>query len=683
MAEPSSPNHHRNLFLRPTTQVTVSEAGLDELSAMDDELDENSPSYPYPHNTPTSSRWNSQSSRDEAASAPDHSSGYSSTGLNGSVDRPHTSRTTSLQNQRASLSIFGSGPSQAPPIMNDEEEQQDAGASRQPEGPPALAVSPPSQEHLPISQPPLSTLSPEIGRRGSWYEDDVADHRHIPQVEKDADDPTAAPSSSSGRMGNRRESTTLTTLSRLFTVQAPLGSPEQSRSSSFIQPAKAQESYTRNILGETAALPDHLYTRGLMEGRHSDITVKAFGQEYRLHRLVLDRSMFFRSALSEPWLESNAKETTVRPEDIDASITQASFELALKRLYGCANEQEEDRDAVGLFATGCWLRMPDLIESSIESMLRQMSPKTLSPLIKLVTSNYYGRNGDKILASAKAMLCRDGWRMRLKYWDGIPGDIVREIVGGDGFFIDGEWERWCLAKRILDRRLRLKAIEAGLTESANQRKVLKAPDTTLLTAVRFDAVYRRNAAGGSRGLSDRMARWTAMYTHPDVEPILVLLDEGIHYIHLDFEQLQLIKDATDVFGLPVLSQKVVGDALWRQMELRQRVLNSREGEMELGVSVRCAEDAVVGSSARDTAMGIMTPAAPPPSASSTSPDKGKHRAEDVEDGTNDENMESGSWDGNGKPRKFWIPSSDCNIVMVSTTQHQPSYRTRSVGVATS
>ena len=489
-------------------------------------------------------------------------------------------------------SIFGIGASGSKEV----EQQQDSGA-------PSLSLTAPSQEHLPLprSQPPLSTLPNSVNRRGSWYDDDststVVDRRRIPRVEKDADDPTAAPSSTRSGI-NRQESTTLTTLSRLFAVQAPIGSPEHSRTPSYNNgpPPRPAQGYTRNLLSaETAALPDHLYTRGLLEGRHSDITVNAFGHQYRLHRLILDRASFFRSALSEPWLESNAKETTVHPEDIDTSITQASFELALKRLYGCASVQEEDRDAVGLFATGCWLEMQDLIESSIESMLRQMSPETLSPLIKLVTSNYYGRAGDKVLASAKAMLCRDGWQMPLKYWDGIPGDIVREIVGGDGFFIDGEWERWVLAKRILDRRLRLRAAETGLVEPGSRRRVMRAPEASSLLAVRFDTVYRRNATGNGRGIPESLYRWISLYTHPEVEPLLVLLDEGIHYIHLDFEQLQFIRGAKDVLGLPVLPERIVGDALWQQIELRQKVLNSREGEMELGVSVTCAEDAIVGA----------------------------------------------------------------------------------------
>ena len=62
-------------------------------------------------------------------------------------------------------------------------------------------------------------------------------------------------------------------------------------------------------------------------------------------------------------------------------------------------------------------------------------------------------------------------------------------------------------------------------------------------------------------------------------------------------------------------------------------------------------------------MSIMTPTSPP-----VSPGKGKHRAEDVAEATTaareeEEGVDSGSWDGNGRPRKFWIPTSDCNIVM--------------------
>jgi hypothetical protein len=564
---------------------------------------------------------------------PGAASGEPAAAMRPRPERPRPSRHSSLPQTLfggGSSSLFGSG-------MSEEEASI-----------PAVAVTHYQPEE---SQPPLSTLAGPSTRDGR-AEDPV---RLLPRVEKDADDPTTPPSSSREGIG-RQQSTTLTTLSRLFAVQAPT-STESSRQPSYIHPQRQPSStYTRNLqTTDVAGLPHHLYTRGLLEGRHSDIAVNAFGHQYKLHRLILDRAPFFTSALSEPWPEANAKEITVHPEDIDASITQHSFELALKRLYGCSNLHEEDGNAVGLFATGCWLQMQDLIESSIESMLRQMTPETLSPLIKLVTSNYYGRAGDKILASAKAMLCRDGWRMPIRFWDGIPGDIIREIVGGDGFFIDGEWDRWVLAKRILDRRLKARAIEAGMTEPGSRRKVRKAPDTVSLMAVRFDGVYRRNSV--ARGMSDALSQYITFYTHPDIEPVLVLLDEGIHYIHLEFEQLQFIRRARDCLGLPIMPEKVISTALWQQMELRQKVVNAREAEMELDLSYNCTDDSVTLGAGRDTTMSITTPSSPP------DVDKGKRKVSEKQDDADFEDLDSGSWDGNGKPRKFWIPASDCNIVM--------------------
>lgn len=528
-----------------------------------------------------------------------------------------------------------------------------SGISGQPQRP-ALNVRPPSpDDRLDSPQQSASAGVPvaeSAARRERRYEDEVratVDRRRIPTVEKDVDDPTAAPSAQARHERNR--SSTLTTLSRLFAVQAAT-SPEASRASSYMQYAR-QNAYTRQMHGETAALPEHLYRRGLLEGRHSDITVHAFGKEYKLHRLILDRAPFFATALSEPWLEANSKEMTVRPEEIDASITQHSFELALKRLYGCPAVAEEDAHAVGLFATGCWLEMIDVMDLSIESMLRQMTPETLAPLINLVTKNYYGKSGDKILASAKAMLCRDGWRMPLRLWDGIPADVVREIVGGDGFFVEGEWERWILAKRLLDRRLKARALEAGLVEPGTRRKIAKAPPVMGMMAVRFDAVARRAApAAFSHGVPDSLAKYVSLYTHPTVEPLLVLLDEGIHYIHLDFEQLQYLRRTKDVIGLPVMPEKVVSNALWQQMELRQRVMNAMETDLELGLAIQATEDESL------LERGLPSSA------------KGKHRATSSgilghDDDQDEDDFDSQSWDGTGRPRKFWIPSSDCNIVM--------------------
>ncbi|PNS14231.1 Germ cell-less protein-like 1 [Sphaceloma murrayae] len=498
---------------------------------------------------------------------------------------------------------------------------------------------------LPPAGPPqpLSTLAGRQSPETSYQtEADMSSSSHrprIPRAEKDADDPSTPVQAMEAFP---RPDSTPIALNRLFAFNAPL---VESRSVSFNAPI---EYHPRALAAEPASLAGHLYTQGLLSGKHSDIVVRAFGCSYRLHRLMLARAPFFNTALSGQWIESTAKDITLHPDDIDSNITQVCFELALKRLYGASVPEEEAAEAVGLFATGCWLEMTDLIDSSIEAMLRHMTPGSLNPLIKLVTSNYYGRAGDKILASAKAMLCRDGWKMPLKNWDGVPADIIREIVGGDGFFVNGEWDRWILAKRILNRRLRNAALDTGLTVPGTKR-VLEAPDVAKLMAVRFDTVYRKNYIRTATNLPDNAHRWVSLYTHHDIEPLLVLLDEGIHYVHLDYEHLQYIKKATDIFGLPVMPEKVISDALWMQLELRQRVLNATESSMELGLS-RPADD-------------LHPPTPEPLSLLDASSPKGKNRLSATSTSTQDDDIPSNSWDSNGRPRKFWIPSADCNIVM--------------------
>ncbi|EXJ72516.1 uncharacterized protein A1O5_03662 [Cladophialophora psammophila CBS 110553] len=461
--------------------------------------------------------------------------------------------------------------------------------------------------------------------------------------EKDVDDPTT---SAITNPFDSDSANTSATLARLFITSDGTSPDPTSRGASQL---RTVSTVSRSI-GGTSTLTGHLFHHGFEEGRHSDITVYAFGQSYRLHKLLLDRVPYFSSAFSGSWAESTAREMKIPCEDLDPNITKNAFELALKRIYGTQFPVQEEEEAIGLFATACWLDMPDLVDSCVDSILRQMQPATLHSLIKLVTNNYYGKAGDRILSSAKAMLCKDGWEMPYGYWDEIPAEIIREIVGGDPFFVPCEWERWYLSLKLLNRRLRAKAIESGLV-SPSGRYLHPKPTSLRFFAVRFDAPYR--ITGHNRYVSEKDEAWVALYTSPEIAPILVLLDEGIHYVHLRFEQLQQIRTQKDILGVPVLPEKVIGDALWMSMELRQKVLNARETDETLGLS-EVAED---------------FEAAEEHSEQTSIHKKGKSRDNGpVSSNEASEEMESGSWDGNGKPRKFWIPNHDVSCVMGGTRE---------------
>lgn len=482
---------------------------------------------------------------------------------------------------------------------------------------------------------PLPILNQRFHNNTSHYEDDSVafdpnptrtitttspQQLHVPLAQKDFDDPTAQ---DARRVPVRSTTSTPATLSRLFAAHSP-SSPPTSRVTSYTHKHNAAGiPYTRCMPAEPATLPNHLYTRGFLGGRHSDIDIVLLGKTYKLHRIILDRAPFFASALSEPWAEASAKRVTLHPEEVDSNITQTAFELVLKRLYGCPDVHEEEAEAIGLFATGCWLEMQDVIDASVDVLLRYTNRRTVSSMIQLLTSNYYGRAGTKILNAAKTMLSREGAEMPLKYWDGIPSSFIQEVIGSDSFFIQGEWERWLLVSRLFNRNIRAIALESEPLEPETKRpkRYQHADVARPRQAIRH---ISRDAAQ-----ENAQNRWYSLYTNPEIVPLCALLDNGVHYMYLDFHELHHIRSAKDCFGVPLLPENVITEALWANLELRQRVVGAAEHDVELSLSI------------------------------GTSPDD---RHDDNYPSEQSVSRDALNPSANRPTRRFWIPNGDCNIV---------------------
>ncbi|KAL7276894.1 hypothetical protein RUND412_000085 [Rhizina undulata] len=310
---------------------------------------------------------------------------------------------------------------------------------------------------------------------------------------------------------------------------------------------------------DSVKLEDFLYTRGFLEGACSDVTIVAFNIRYRLHRLILDRSPFFSSCFNGgPWLESTSSEITLSPEISDPNITQHAFELALSRLYGHLDRAEEDRHALPLLAAASYLDLQDLAESCVSSLLRNLKTSNISTIVRFVTNSYYGHLTDRLLESAKALLYRDGWEMKLSEWDGISGDVAAEIVGYDGFYVPSEWDRYQFVKEMVDWRI--------------QHSYAENSEMSQETALGIE--------GGDEG--DAVS--TIDEYDPDVKPLIDLLENGIYYVHMSFEELQKIREDINILGRPTVSEYTIMRALWQQTSLRKKVLNAPLNGAELGIT---------------------------------------------------------------------------------------------------
>lgn len=295
-------------------------------------------------------------------------------------------------------------------------------------------------------------------------------------------------------------------------------------------------------------LEDFLYTRGFLEGACSDIVVVAFGRKYKLHRLILDRSPYFSCFFNGPWTETSSSEITINPQDSDSNITKEAFELALSRLYGRVDRAAEAGHALALLAAACYLDLQDLAESCVASILHSMTIDNIANTIRFVTTSYYGPHGDRILGSAKALLYRDGYEMPPAAWDGISGDIISEIAGYDGFYVPTELHRYLFVKDLLNHRLSQLQAYKNKTEGSGG-SIGKGKGKSLGTRDSEESLVIVD--------SDSEAA-----KEEDIKPLRELLETGIYYIHLSFEELQRISEDYDVMGKRVVSEATIRDALW-------------------------------------------------------------------------------------------------------------------------
>ncbi|KAK4911453.1 hypothetical protein LTR66_017356, partial [Elasticomyces elasticus] len=260
---------------------------------------------------------------------------------------------------------------------------------------------------------------------------------------------------------------------------------------------------------------------------------------------------------------------TLQPQDMDENITQVAFEIAIKRLYGTNIRLKNEEDAIHLFATALWLGMDDLVEQCVEFMVRQLTTLNLAKFIQLVTDNDYGTAGIRVLSCAKAILYKVGWEMSLSCWNGIPAEIVKDVIGGDAFYIPSEWERWCLAAKLLNSSLKVHATELEIISETGvvlEQKPLGLDTTTLL-------------------LSQFSGPWASLYLSAQIVPLLALLHKHIHYVHLQFEHLHFIKNARDILDMPFVPESIVSNAMWMQMQLRQNVINCQDIDNELDFTI--------------------------------------------------------------------------------------------------
>jgi len=119
----------------------------------------------------------------------------------------------------------------------------------------------------------------------------------------------------------------------------------------------------------------YIYETLFENGQDSDVTIKALGHSWRLHKVYLCQSAYFNSMFSGNWVESNRNEIDI---DVpDPNVTRQALDLALGSLY----KDEvviKPVEAGNLLAAASLLQLDSLIQHCEDIMKENIGPRTVT-----------------------------------------------------------------------------------------------------------------------------------------------------------------------------------------------------------------------------------------------------------------------------------------------------------------
>ena len=118
----------------------------------------------------------------------------------------------------------------------------------------------------------------------------------------------------------------------------------------------------------------YVYETMFKGGEGSDVTLHALGRKWRLHRLYLSQSPYFKSMFSSNWRESREDEVTI--EIVDPNITLSGLETALGSLYS-DEVQLPPGEVVAVVAAAALFQLDGLLTQCAEVMRGCVTPQTV------------------------------------------------------------------------------------------------------------------------------------------------------------------------------------------------------------------------------------------------------------------------------------------------------------------
>jgi hypothetical protein len=194
-----------------------------------------------------------------------------------------------------------------------------------------------------------------------------------------------------------------------------------------------------------AALCDHVQAEGFGSGAFSDVVVEAMGATYRLHRLIISRSAYFRNMLHGPWREAGAPTVVLHIDD--PNIDSEAIAIALAYLYG-QPPKLNDNNAFRVLAAASFLDLQDLCTICTDFIISELWTSNFLQYQLFAESQDYGSHGERVRNACWGYLCQSATLELREVLPKLSSQTLHALLTSDELWVPNEEKRYVIHKLV-------------------------------------------------------------------------------------------------------------------------------------------------------------------------------------------------------------------------------------------
>ncbi|KAG9444555.1 hypothetical protein H6P81_015895 [Aristolochia fimbriata] len=195
-----------------------------------------------------------------------------------------------------------------------------------------------------------------------------------------------------------------------------------------------------------SSLCEHIQVEGFDSGVFSDVLVNAMGSTYRLHRLILSRSSYFRNMLHGPWKEANAPVLTLHIDD--DNVNEEAVTTCLAYLYG-HHPKLNDSNAFRVLAAASFLDLQDLCVICTDFIVAELWTSNFLAYQIFAESQDYGIHGERVRNACWGYLCQSGTMELREVLPKLSSQTLHALLTSDELWVPNEEKRFELTLHVL------------------------------------------------------------------------------------------------------------------------------------------------------------------------------------------------------------------------------------------